>query len=174
MIVKERDDMARKKSCECHSCGKKIYVENAVKLDDEEYPIYWCCEECKSATSETEIVNEKINILFKEILDVRVLNKTVKGYIRNRLNDDFDDKREILFSVLCKKREKIVEIMCKKTFSNTTIKAKYVFACVKKDVDDIYKANKEAEQKIDNFEVPFSLNKTVIRKIKDITNWLTL
>ena len=166
--------MARKKSCECHSCGKKIYVENAVKLDDEEYPIYWCCEECKNATSEIEIVNEKINILFKEILDVRVLNKTVKGYIRNRLNDDFDDKREILFSVLCKKREKIVEIMCKKTFSNTTIKAKYVFACVKKDVDDIYEANKEVEQKIDNFEVPFSLNKTVIRKIKDITNWLTL
>ena len=39
---------------------------------------------------------------------------------------------------------------------------------------DNCKANKEAEQKIDNFEVPFSLNKTVIRKIKDITNWLTL
>lgn len=166
--------MARKKSCECHSCGKKIYVDDALKLDDEEYPIYWCCEECKIATSETEIINEKINILFREVLGVKTLNKTVKGYIRNRLNDDFDDKREILFSVLCKKREKIVEIMCKKTFSNTTIKAKYVFACVKKDVDDIYKANKEAEQKIDNFEVPFSLNKTVIRKIKDITNWLTL
>lgn len=166
--------MARKKLCECHSCGKKIYVENAVKLDDEEYPIYWCCEECKNTTSETEIVNEKINILFREVLGVKTLNKTVKGYIRNRLNDDFDDKREILFSVLCKKREKIVEIMCKKTFSNTTVKAKYVFACVQKDVDDIYKANKEAEQKIDNFEVPFSLNKTVIRKIKDITNWLTL
>lgn len=166
--------MARKKSCCCHSCGKKIYVEDALKLDDEEYPIYWCCEECKNATSETEIVNEKINILFKEVLGVKALNKTVKGYIRNRLNDDFDDKREILFSVLCKKREKIVEIMCKKTFSNVTIKAKYVFACVKKDVDDIYKANKETEQKIDNFEIPFSLNKTVVRKIKDITSWLTL
>ena len=25
--------MARKKSCECHNCKKKIYVENAVKLD---------------------------------------------------------------------------------------------------------------------------------------------
>ena len=166
--------MARKKLCDCHSCGKKIYVEDAIKLDDEEYPIYWCCEECKNATSETEIINEKINIKFKETLGVKTLNKAVKGYIRNRLNDDFDDKREILLNVLCKKREKIVEVMSKKTFSNTTIKAKYVFACVKKDVDDIYRAKNEAEQKIDNFEVPFSLNKTVIRKIKDITNWLTL
>ena len=166
--------MARKKSCECHSCGKKIYVDDAVKLDDEEYPIYWCCEECKSATSETEIVNEKINILFKEVLGVKALNKTVKGYIRNRLNDDFDDKRETLFTVLKARKEKITKTVSEKTFPNTTVKAKYVFACVKKDVDDIYKTNKEVEQKIDNFEVPFSLNKTVIRKIKDVTKWLTL
>ena len=163
--------MARKKSCECHSCGKKIYVENAVKLDDEEYPIYWCCEECKNATSEIEIVNEKINILFKEILEVRVLNKTVKGYIRNRLNDDFDDKREILFSVLCKKREKIVEIMCKKTFSNTTIKAKYVFACVKKDVDDIYRAKNE-EIKLETVEIPIPVVEKVFKKVRNISKWL--
>jgi hypothetical protein len=171
MIVKERDDMARKKSCECHSCGKKIYVENAVKLDDEEYPIYWCCEECKSATSETEIVNEKINILFKEVLGVKALNKTVKGYIRNRLNDDFDDKREILFSVLCKKRGKIVEIMCKKTFSNTTIKAKYVFACVKKDVDDIYRAKNE-EIKLETVEIPIPVIERAFKKVRNISKWL--
>ena len=171
MIVKERDDMARKKSCECHSCGKKIYVENAVKLDDEEYPIYWCCEECKNATSEIEIVNEKINILFKEVLGVKALNKTVKGYIRNRLNDDFDDKREILFSVLCKKREKIVEIMCKKTFSNTTVKAKYVFACIQKDVDDIYRVKNE-EIKLETIEIPIPVVERVFKKVRNISKWL--
>ncbi len=163
--------MARKKSCECHSCSRKIYVENAIKLDDEEYPIYWCSEECKNATTQEEIVNEKINILMKEILGVKALNKTVKGYIRNRLNEDFDDKREILFSVLCKKREKIVEIMCKKTFSNTTIKAKYVFACVKKDVDDIYRAKNE-EIKLETVEIPIPVVEKVFKKVRNISKWL--
>ena len=163
--------MARKKSCECHSCGRKIYVENAVKLDDEEYPIYWCSEECKNATTQEEIVNEKVNILMKEILGVKVLNKTVKGYIRNRLNEDFDNKREILFSVLCKKREKIVEIMCKKTFSNTTIKAKYVFACVKKDVDDIYRAKNE-EIRLETVEIPIPVVERVFKKVRNISKWL--
>lgn len=167
--------MGRKKIVECESCGTKHYLENSVEIELKSgEKIYFCSSDCYNAMSDDELIEKEIYSLFKSILSVRSLNKTVKGYIRNRLNDDFDDKREILFSVLCKKREKIVEIMCKKTFSSTTIKAKYVFACVKKDVDDIYKANKEAEQKIDNFEVPFSLNKTVIRKIKDITNWLTL
>ena len=87
------------------------------------------------------------------------------------MNDDFDDKREILFSVLCKKREKIVEIMCKKTFSNTTIKAKYVFACVKKDVDDIYRANNE-EIKLETVEIPIPVVEKVFKKVRNISKWL--
>ena len=163
--------MARKKSCCCHSCGKKIYVENAVKLDDEECPIYWCCDECKSATSDEEIVNEKINILMKEILGVKVLNKTVRGYIRNRLNDDFDDKREILFIVLRTKKEKIMKAMSEKTFSNTIVKTKYAFACVKKDVDSIFNAKKE-QIKLEEVEIPLPLIKRTIRKVRDISKWL--
>lgn len=163
--------MARKKLCECHSCGKKIYLENAIKLDDEEYPIYWCCEECKIATSETEIINEKINILFREVLGVKTLNKTVKGYIRNRLNDDFDDKREILFTVLRTKKEKIMKTMSEKTFSNTIVKTKYAFACVKKDVDSIFNAKKE-QIKLEEVEIPLPLIKRTIRKVRDISKWL--
>ena len=163
--------MARKKSCCCHSCGKKIYIDDALKLDDEEYPIYWCCEECKIATSETEIVNEKINIEFKKTLGVKVLNKTLKGYIRNRLNDDFDDKREILLDVLCKKREKIIEIMSKKTFNNTVAMAKYTFACLKKDVDDIYRAKNE-EIKLETVEIPIPVVERVFKKVRNISKWL--
>lgn len=163
--------MARKKSCECHSCSRKIYVENAVKLDDEEYPIYWCSEECKNATSYEEIVNEKINILMKEILGVKALNKTVKGYIRNRLNDDFDDKREILFTILKTRKEKIAKTVSEKTFPNTTVKAKYIFACVKKDVDMIFNAKKE-QINFEEVEVPLPLIKRTIKKVRDISKWL--
>lgn len=166
--------MARKKSCCCHSCGKKIYVENAVRLDDdEEYPIYWCCQDCKNATFDEEILNEKIYILFKDILGVKTLNKTVRGFIRNRLNDDFDDKREILFNVLKAKKEKIKQNIAEKTFPQTIAKAKYVFACVKRDVESEFEQRQKQQKfEMNNFEFSVPLTKTIVRKIKDISNWL--
>ena len=163
--------MARKKSCECHNCKKKIYVENAVKLDDEEYPIYWCSNACRVVTSDKEIIVEKLNFIFKEILAVKTLNKSVKGYIRNRINEDFDDKTEILLAVLEKKKEKIIDLIKDKTFSNTTIKAKYIFACVKKDVDSIFNVKKE-QTKLEEVEIPLPLIKRTIRKVRDISKWL--
>ena len=128
-------------------------------------------EECKNATTQEEIVNEKINILMKEILGVKALNKTVKGYIRNRLNEDFDDKRETLFTVLKAKKEKITKMVSEKTFPNTTVKAKYVFACVKKDVDMIFNTKKE-QIKLEEVEIPLPLIKRTIRKVRDISKWL--
>ena len=163
--------MARKKSCECHNCKKKIYVENAVKLDDEEYPIYWCCDECRKITTDEEIITEKIYHVFKDILGVKALNKTVKGYIRNRLAEEYDDKREVLLIVLKARGEKITKTIAEKTFPNTTVKAKYVFACIKKDVEDTFKQNQKQYRK-DDIEIPVSLTKTIIRKFKDISSWL--
>ena len=77
--------MAKKKA-ECYSCGKKGYQENYIeeKLDDEGHSIYFCSECCREVTSEETILNEKIYLLFKKILGVKTLNKSVKGYIRNR------------------------------------------------------------------------------------------
>lgn len=161
--------MARKKLCECHSCGRKFYLEDAIKLDDEEYPIYWCSDACRVVTSDKEIAVEKINFIFKEILAVKTLNKSVKGYIRNRINEDFDNKTEILLVVLEKKKEKIINLIKDKTFSNTTIKAKYVFACVKKDVDNAYDALKED---ITIEDLPLPLIKRVTKYVRDISKWL--
>lgn len=161
--------MARKKLCECHSCGKKIYLEDVIKLDDEEYPIYWCSDACRVVTSDKEIMTEKLNFIFKEILAVKTLNKSVKGYIRNRINEDFENKTEILLEVLIKKREKISNLIKEKTFSNTTIKAKYIFACVKKDVDNMYETLKED---IVVEDLPTPLIKRVTKYVRDISKWL--
>ena len=161
--------MARKKLCECHSCGKKFYLEDAIKLDDEEYPIYWCSDACRVVTSDKEIMIEKLNFIFKEILAVKTLNKSVKGYIRNRINEDFENKTEILLEVLIKKKEKISSLIKEKTFSNTTIKAKYIFACVKKDVDNMYKTLKED---ITVEDLPTPLIKRVTKYVRDISKWL--
>ena len=161
--------MARKKLCDCHSCGKKIYLEDAIKLDDEEYPIYWCSDACRVVTSDKEIIAEKINFIFKEILAVKTLNKSVRGYIRNRINEDFDNKTEILLAILEKKKEKIADLIKNKTFSNTTIKAKYVFACVKKDVDSAYETLKED---ITVEDLPLPLIKRATKYVRDISKWL--
>ena len=161
--------MAKKKLCECHSCGKKIYLEDAIKLDDEEYPIYWCSDACRVVTSDKEIITEKLNFIFKEILAVKTLNKSVKGYIRNRINEDFENKTEILLEVLIKKKEKISNLIKEKTFSNTTIKAKYIFACVKKDVDNMYETLKED---ITVEDLPTPLIKRVTKYVRDISKWL--
>ena len=161
--------MARKKLCECHSCGKKFYLEDAIRLDDEEYPIYWCSDACRVVTSDKEIIIEKLNFIFKEILAVKTLNKSVKGYIRNRINEDFDNKTEILLEVLIKKKEKISNLIKEKTFSNTTIKAKYIFACVKKDVDNMYETLKED---IIVEDLPTPLIKRFTKYVRDISKWL--
>ena len=161
--------MTKKKLCECHSCGKKFYLEDAIKLDDEEYPIYWCSDACRVVTSDKEIMIEKLNFIFKEILAVKTLNKSVKGYIRNRINEDFENKTEILLEVLIKKKEKISNLIKEKTFSNTTIKAKYIFACVKKDVDNMYETLKED---ITVEDLPTPLIKRVTKYVRDISKWL--
>ena len=163
--------MARKKSCECHNCKKKIYVENAVKLDDEEYPMQWCCDECRKITTDEEIVTEKIYHVFKDVLGVKALNKTVKGYIRNRLAEEYDDKREVLLIVLKARGEKITKTIAEKTFPNTTVKAKYVFACIKKDVETLFERKKE-EIHFEEVEIPVPLIKKAMRKVRDISKWL--
>ena len=163
-----------KKKAECYSCGKKGYQENYIEeqLDDEGHSIYFCSECCREVTSEETILNEKIYLLFKKILGVKTLNKSVKGYIRNRLSEDYDDKTTFLFSVISLKYGKLKENMEKKSFPNTTIKAKYIFACVENDVDKEYKRQQEVEKAQTDFDIPIPLVKSVIKRVRDISKYL--
>ena len=165
--------MAKKKA-ECYSCGKKGYQENYIeeKLDDEGHSIYFCSECCRDVTSDETILNEKIYLLFKKILGVKTLNKSVKGYIRNRLSEDYDDKTTFLFSVISLKSGKLRENMEKKSFPNTTIKAKYIFASVENDVEKEYKRQQEVEKTQTDFDIPIPLVKSVIKRVRDISRYL--
>ena len=165
--------MARKKA-ECYCCGKKGYQENYIEeqLDDEGHSIYFCSECCRDVTSEETILNEKIYLLFKKILGVKTLNKSVKGYIRNRLSEDYDDKRQVLFSIISLKSGKLMENMEKKSFPNTTIKAKYIFASVEDEVEKEYKRQQEIEKVQTEFDIPIPLVKSVIKRVRDISKYL--
>ena len=163
-----------KKKAECYCCGKKGYQENYIEeqLDDEGHSIYFCSECCREVTSEETILNEKIYLLFKKILGVKTLNKSVKGYIRNRLSEDYDDKRQVLFSIISLKSGKLRENMEKKSFPNTTIKAKYIFASVEDDVEKEYKRQQEVEKAQTDFDIPIPLVKSVIKRVRDISKYL--
>lgn len=165
--------MGRKKTCDCYSCGKKGYVDDFIKEDlDDDHKIYFCSQCCREVTSDEVILNEKIYLLFKKILGVRTLNKSVKGYIRNRLNEDFENKSTILLSILSLKSGKLMEIMEEKSFPNSTIKAKYVFASVEKDVEKEYQRQQETEKIQTDFDVPIPLMKSVIKKVRNISKYL--
>ena len=164
--------MAKKKA-ECYSCGKKGYQENYIEEQlDDEHSIYFCSECCRDVTSEETILNEKIYLLFKKILGVKTLNKSVKGYIRNRLSEDFDNKRQVLFSIISLKSGKLMENMEKKSFPNTTIKAKYIFASVEDEVEKEYKRQQEVEKIQTDFDIPIPLVKSVIKRVRDISRYL--
>ena len=164
--------MAKKKA-ECYSCGKKGYQENYIEEQlDEEHSIYFCSECCREVTSEEVILNEKIYLLFKKILGVKTLNKSVKGYIRNRLSEDYDDKTTFLFSVLKDKSDKLKQIISEKSFPNSTIKCKYIFASVENDVEKEYKRQQEVEKTQTDFDIPIPLVKSVIKRVRDISKYL--
>ena len=164
--------MAKKKA-ECYSCGKKGYQENYIEEQlDEGHSIYFCSECCREVTSEETILNEKIYLLFKKILGVKTLNKSVKGYIRNRLSEDFENKRQVLFSIISIKSGKLMENMEKKSFPNTTIKAKYIFSSVEDDVEKEYKRQQEVEKVQTDFDIPIPLVKSVIKRVRDISKYL--
>ena len=165
--------MAKKKA-ECYCCGKKGYQENYIEeqLDDEGHSIYFCSECCREITSEETILNEKIYLLFKKILGVKTLNKSVKGYIRNRLSEDFENKRQVLFSIISLKSGKLMENMEKKSFPNTTIKAKYIFSSVEDEVEKEYKRQQEVEKVQTEFDIPIPLVKSVIKRVRDISKYL--
>ena len=162
-----------KKKAECYCCGRKGYQENYIEEQlDEEHSIYFCSECCREVTSEETILNEKIYLLFKKILGVKTLNKSVKGYIRNRLSEDYDDKTTFLFSVISLKSGKLRENMEKKSFPNTTIKAKYIFASVENEVEKEYKRQQEVEKAQTDFDIPIPLVKSVIKRVRDISRYL--
>ena len=165
--------MAKKKA-ECYSCGKKGYQENYIEeqLDDEEHSIYFCSECCREVTSEETILNEKIYLLFKKILGVKTLNKSVKGYIRNRLSEDYNDKRIFLFSVLKEKNDKLKQVISEKSFPNSTIKCKYIFASVENEVEKEYKRQQEVNKTQMDFDIPIPLVKSVIKRVRDISKYL--
>ena len=163
--------MAKKKAT-CYSCGKKGYQEDFIKEEiDEEHSIYFCNSHCKNATSDEELIKEKIYLLYQSIIGTKTLNKTVKGFLRNRLDDEYKDKKNILFSILSEKKEKISRIIAEKTFSNGIARAKYILKCVESDVNKEFERqqNKNKEM-IKEIEFNF-LNKRKKIKIRDISSW---
>ena len=164
--------MAKKKA-ECYCCGKKGYQENYIEEQlDDEHSIYFCNSHCREVTSEETILNEKIYLLFKKILGVKTLNKSVKGYIRNRLSEDFDNKTTFLFSVLKEKNDKLKQIISEKSFPNSTIKCKYIFASVEDDVEKEYKRQQEIGKAQTDFDIPIPLVKSVIKRVRDISRYI--
>ena len=93
--------MARKKVITCESCGTREYMEKSIEVELKTGDkIYFCCEHCKDVTSDEEILDKEIFSMIKSIISVKTMGKTVNGYIRNRLKDDFDgNKRQILFTI---------------------------------------------------------------------------
>ena len=165
--------MGRKKTCDCYSCGKKGYVDDFIKEDlDDDHQIYFCSPCCREVTSDEVILNEKIYLLFKKILGVRTLNKSVKGYIRNRLSEDYENKTTFLFSVLKEKNDKLKQVISEKSFPNSTIKCKYIFASVENDVEKEYKRQQEVEKAQTDFDIPIPLVKSVIKRVRDISRYL--
>lgn len=164
--------MAKKKA-ECYSCGKKGYQENFIKEEiDESHSIYFCSEHCKIATSDEELLKEKIYLLYQSIIGTKTLNKTVKGFLRNRLDDEYKDKKNILFSILSEKKEKISRIIAEKTFSNGVARAKYVLKCVENDVNkEFERQQKQDKEMLKEVEFNF-LNKRKKIKIRNISSWL--
>lgn len=165
--------MGRKKVCQCFSCGMKLYIEDAIeeKIDDD-HSIYFCNSHCKEVTSDETILNEKIYLLFKKILGVKTLNKSVKGYIRNRLSEDYENKTTFLFSVLKEKNDKLKQVISEKSFPNSTIKCKYIFASVEDEVEKEYKRQQEVEKVQTDFDIPIPLVKSVIKRVRDISKYL--
>ena len=167
--------MARKKVITCESCGTREYMEKSIEVELKTGDkIYFCCEHCKDVTSDEEILNKEIFSMIKHIIGVKTMGKTVNGYIRNRLKDDFDgDKRQILFTILSEKRYKLTEIISKKTFPNSTIKAKYVFASVEKDVEQELQRKTKQDERITfvTFDEPISVSRTT-KKRKSIRDFL--
>ena len=164
--------MAKKKA-ECYSCGKKGYQENYIEEQlDDEHSIYFCNSHCREVTSNETILNEKIYLLFKKILGVKTLNKSVKGYIRNRLSEDYENKTTFLFSVLKDKSDKLKQIISEKSFPNLTIKCKYIFASVEDEVEKEYKRQQEVEKSQIDFDIPIPLVKSVIKRVRDISKYL--
>ena len=162
-----------KKKAECYSCGKKGYQENYIEEQlDDEHSIYFCNSHCREVTSDETILNEKIYLLFKKILGVKTLNKSVKGYIRNRLSEDYENKTTFLFSVLKDKSDKLKQVISEKSFPNSTIKCKYIFASVENDVEKEYKRQQEVEKTQTDFEIPIPLVKSVIKRVRDISKYL--
>lgn len=165
--------MGRKKTCDCYSCGKKGYVDDFIKEDlDDDHQIYFCSMCCREVTSDEVILNEKIYLLFKKILGVKTLNKSVKGYIRNRLSEDFENKSTVLFSILKEKSDKLKQIISEKSFPNSTVKCKYIFASVEDDVEKEYKRQQEVEKAQTDFDIPIPLVKSVIKRVRDISKYL--
>ena len=162
-----------KKKAECYSCGKKGYQENYIEEQlDDEHSIYFCNSHCREVTSDETILNEKIYLLFKKILGVKTLNKSVKGYIRNRLSEDYENKTTFLFSVLKDKSDKLKQVISEKSFPNSTIKCKYIFASVENDVEKEYKRQQEVEKAQTDFDIPIPLVKSVIKRVRDISKYL--
>ena len=161
-----------KKKAECYCCGKKGYQENYIEEQlDDEHSIYFCNSHCREVTSEETILNEKIYLLFKKILGVKTLNKSVKGYIRNRLSEDYENKTTFLFSVLKDKSDKLKQIISEKSFPNSTIKCKYIFATVENEVEKEYKRQHEADKIQTDFDIPIRLVKSIMKHVRDISKY---
>ena len=166
--------MGRKKVCQCFSCGTKLYTEDAIeeRLDDE-HSIYFCNSHCRNVTSDEEILKEKVYSLFKTIINTKTLNKTVKGYLRNRMDDEYKDKNEILYLILKEKKEKIINTISNKNFENGVVRAKYILKCVEQDVFKEYKRRqKEIENNNKEYEQLLPTKTSIIRKIRDISQWI--
>ena len=119
----------------------------------------------------------EIEYMFISLLNVAGLSKSVRGYIRNQLSEyERQNKILILHSILVEKMQYFDKILQNKTFSNTTIKAKYIFKSVEEMVDLEYQKMVKRQQQIaikeQGFTIPCELKRSVVKKVRDISAYL--
>lgn len=168
----------RVSKCRCRYCGSERLVSNCVShLTPNNMKMYFCNNDCYEKMSPVNLKMAEIEYMFISLLNVAGLSKSVRGYIRNQLSEyERQNKILILHRILVEKMQYFDKILQNKTFSNTTIKAKYIFKSVEETVDLEYQKMIKREQQIaikeQSFIIPCELKRTNIKKRRNISDFI--
>jgi hypothetical protein len=138
----------RNSSCRCRWCGKSNLVKNSlVHITPNNLNMYFCNDECYKAMSRDELLASEIEYMFISMLNAKGMTKSLKTYIHNQIKPYKDNDRLLaLHSVFKNKHQFFYEHLKDKSFSNSTVKAKYIFKSIENDVEKEYQALTKLEQ----------------------------
>lgn len=168
----------RNSSCRCRWCGKSNLVKNSlVHITPNNLNMYFCNDECYKAMSKDELLACEIEYMFISMLNARGMTKSLKTYIQNQIKPYKDNDRLLaLHSVFKNKHQFFYEYLKDKSFSNSTVKAKYIFKSIENDVEKEYRALTKLEQireiKEEQTHDVCELKQTKRKRIRNISEFL--